>query len=771
MLFDLRQVDRVKASKSFLADYIPIKEANPDFIIFFQIGKFYETFFQDAKVFSEVTGATLGCRHAKDMDDVLQAGVNTKAVDFYIKKMLSEDFKVCVCNETKDENGNIRRKVVRRYTRGTIIENELLDSQENNYILALSFFEDICYLSYADVSTGQFYKTQGDVDDMKLEIEKISPNELLVCKKQFGIFKKIISDFNVTVLDDSYFYGSNPDLTIFEYCKEMQKEYLPKFDEIIQYKITSYLTMDEITRRNLELTRTRRLLKKKGSVMWFLNYTKTAMGTRLLKKYIDEPLLNLKLIKLRQDAVEELILNNHYLTDFENTLEGFCDLSRMCAKISNSTIRPKDLYQLVKNSQSLEELYNLCFKFNSELLKVDEKKLLETMELVRTIERAINNVAVDDLKSGGIINDGYNAELDYKRDLLKNIYDEIEKYQKKEIKRLGIEKLKIDYSKTIGYYIEIPSSKQSCVPNDYFKKQALSNCVRYTSEKLKELEEAIYNLKFRINEIEYELYCDIRARASKFVDTIRDLAKDIARIDVLSSYSRCAIVNNLVRPHFNSKGIFIEEGFHPSLLKLKNDVIKNDTSLSNGSMIILTGANMSGKSTYLKHNAIICLLSQMGSFIPARAASLSIIDKIFLRQGSTDDIINNNSSFMVEMNDLKFILDNITNTSFVLLDEPAKSTNAKEGGAIARAFCEYLLNHYDAKIILTTHNAELTKLEEQFVDKVTNYVIGNSDESLNMVSDRKIKRGVITSSLAINTAMLANLPSEIIESARAHLKT
>ncbi len=770
MYFDLNQINRAKVPQGFFEEYLSFKDINLDFVVLFQIGDFYETFFQDAKLFSEITGANLGARSVKNFGEILQAGVPKGSVEFYIKKLLNENVKVCLCNQIEDEKGIYRREITRKYTKGTIVENEFLDSQENNYILAAYVFENVCYMSYADVSTGQFYKTKGDVEHVILEIEKISPNEVLICDLQKEYFKEIISEFNCTILKKKYFSGENIDDTILKYCKEMQKEFLPKLDKIIEYKMESFLLMDEITRRSLELTRTRRLLKKKGSLLWFLNYTKTPMGVRLLKKYLDEPLLNIKQIKNRLEAVEELIFHKNCLDDFEDILKRFSDLSRMCARISNSTIAPKDLFQVVKNSDSLSELCALCDKFDSNLLKVNSRKLTKTLKLAQTIKDAISEESANEITSGGIINDGYNAELDYNRHLLENVYREIEKFEIKERKRLDIEKLRVDHSRVLGYYIEIPSTKQTCVPKEYLRKQVLANCARYASKKLSEYEEKVYNLKYKINQLEYELYCNIRTLAAKFVEIIRSLAQDIARIDVLVSYSRCALINKLTKPKFNTKGVYIHDGFHPSLIKLKNEVIRNDTCLDNGSMIILTGANMSGKSTYLKHNAIICLLSQIGSFVPAGCADLTIIDKIFIRQGSTDDIINNNSSFMVEMNDLKFILDNATNSSFILLDEPAKSTSAKEGGAIARAFCEYLLNHFDSKIILATHNIELTKLERNYSSRVTNYVIGNANEARIEIGDRKIKRGVMSSSLAINTAMLANLPGEIIENARSYIK-
>ncbi len=795
MYNNIKQINKKELKDgSLLKQYFLFKEKNLDSILLFQIGGFFETLFQDAKLFSEITGVSLGSRTFKSFGEVLQAGVPIASVDFYIKKLLNEDLKVCLCiqsdkDDKSDENGEnaekseiqttgarknkeekkcLPRKLIRKYTKGTIIENEFLDSSENNYILAVFAADDLFYLAYSDVSTGQFYKTKGNFESIIHEIKKIAPNELLISDTQKGIFIDLSNEFNTTYLKEKKF-KDGVDSVILKYCKYTQKDFLPKFDKIIEYNIDSYLAMDEITRRSLELTRTRRLLKKKGSILWFLNYTKTPMGTRLLKKYLNEPLLNLNEILKRQQAVEELIVNEKLVSKFEQVLENFCDLSRMCAKISNSTIYPKDLFQLVKNSKSLDDLYKLCEQLKSDLLKVDKTKLTKTLQLSNIIKNALSEESSNEIKSGGVINNGFNSELDYYRDLLDKVYKNIDKYQAYEKRRLSIEKLKISQSTALGYYIEIPHLKRHSIPNDYFRKQELTNCIRYTTEKLKKMEDEICSLTFKINHLEYELYCEVRKIASKFTETIRSLAKDIARIDVLVSYSKCAIVNRLTKPKFIQEGIFIKDGFHPSLIKLKNDIVPNDTILNDGTMIVLTGANMSGKSTYLKYNAIICLLSQIGSYIPANAADLPIVDKLFIRQGSTDDIINNNSSFMVEMNDLKFILDNATNSSFVLLDEPAKSTNAKEGGAIARAFCEYLLDNFKAKIIIATHNTELTKLEQNYPNRVYNYVIGNANEVLSSINDRKVKRGVISTSLAINTAILANLPREIIKRAKKYI--
>ena len=340
----------------------------------------------------------------------------------------------------------------------------------------------------------------------------------------------------------------------------------------------------------------------------------------------------------------------------------------------------------------------------------------------------------------------------------------------KNIKRkLSIEKLKTDYSKSIGYYFELPLSKEKLLTSDCIRKQVLSSAARYTTPELQKLEEEIFGLKFKINELEYELYLSIRQKANTFVDKIRYVSKEIARIDVFNSLAICAIKNNLKRPEFKNKNIYIKNGFHPALLSANTKIVKNDTSFLDNSMIILTGANMSGKSTYLKQIAIILILAQIGSFIPADCAELEIVDKIFVRQGSTDDISNNSSSFMIEMNDLKFIIENATDDSLILLDEPAKSTNAVEAGAIVKAFCDYLISRFKTKTMIATHNIELTKLEAKYPERVFNYVVGASNDSEKINSDRKVVRGVVNSSLALNTAILADLPNEIISKAKEYL--
>ncbi len=769
MFLEINEIDISKLQNGFLKQYIEFKEENKDSILLFQIGDFYETFFNDAKIFSEITGVTLGSRSVKNLGEVIQAGIPVHTVELYVKKLLSENLKVCICSQVAKENDEIKRIITRKYTQGTIVENELLDFSENNYLLALYLDGKFVNIAYADVSSGQFYRTSADLYELKFEVDKISPNEILIYKSQLDQFKDIVSDYNVTLLDFDFFDSKSSVDAIIKYCEYTQKKFMPKLDEVIDYKVKSFLVLDNVTRRNLEIKRTRRYMKKQGSLLWFLNYTKTPMGTRLLKKCIDEPLLNILNINLRLDAVSELIVNKEKIDKLNLCLQQFCDLSRICAKVSNSTILPKDLFLLVKSAQTIEDLYGVCSSFNSDLLKIKSGHIKEIVDFSKVVKLALSENSSDDIRCGGVINCGFDSNLDYYRDKLKKLEDKVVECFKTIKRKLSFEKLKTGYSKVIGYYCELPLSREKNLSGDFIRKQVLSNSVRYTTTELQNLENEIFGLKYKINEFEHSLYVKIRQDANLFVDKIRDIAKEIARVDVLNSFAVCAINNDLKRPEFKEQNLFIKNGFHPALLGGKEYITKNDTDFKDNSIIILTGANMSGKSTYLKHNAIIPILAQIGSFVPADCAQLSILDKIFVRQGTTDDIVNNSSSFMIEMNDLKFVIDNATDNSLILLDEPAKSTNTNEGGAIVKAFCDYLIMHFKTKTLIATHNLELTKLEAKYPSCVFNYVVGASNTSENINSDRKVTRGIVNSSLAINTAILANLPEEIINNAKKYL--
>lgn len=768
IISSIKDVDINKIESPALIEYLRIKNENPDCVILFQIGKFFLTFFEEAKLFSQLTGFVLNARTFKGAGQVLQCAFNASSnPNIYIKLLLKEGHRVCFCPEFKDEKLESYRKIVRIYTCGTAFESEFLDSDENNYILSACKVNNEIHIAYADVSTGQFYRSKGEFSEAKIEIEKIEPSEILILNSQKDVFEDICSKFNTVFLDNSFSLNC-PKTNIEQYCRLTQKEFCASLDKIIDYKIDNYLSMDEVTRKTLELTKNKRFLKKKGSLLWFLDHTKTSMGKRLLKKFISEPLLNINKIKLRQQAVEELIKNPDIINSCEKIMQNFCDLSRSCSRISNQTILPRDLLSLAQSSMPLEELNKICSDAKSSLLKLTKKKVDEILNFAFEIQSAIKEDCPMELKNGNIIKEGYNNELDYIKSILNRYDKDLENYEQELRNKYNIKNLKVARNIGIGFCIEVTPSNAHKMPNNFYKIQEIYSCTRFSNDKLREIQKEYSDLILKANKLEYKIYCEIRSFCTQFVDTIRSLAHEIARIDVYVSYAKVAIENDLVCPSFNTNGIYIKDGFHPSLFKIQNFVVKNDTQMNNGDTFIITGANMSGKSTYLKYNAIIVLLSQIGAYVPAKEANISIVDRIFFRQSSTDDIVNSNSSFMIEMNDLKFILENVTDYSFVLLDEPAKSTNAKEGGAISRAVCEYLIQKTSAKIMVATHNLELTKIEKLFPQRVYNYVIGNNNVSETIIYDRKLRRGIVDSSFALNTAILAKLPEEVISLAKKY---
>ena len=480
------------------------------------------------------------------------------------------------------------------------------------------------------------------------------------------------------------------------------------------------------------------------------------MGTRLLKQYISKPLINSKEINKRLDAVDELIQNKEKLNLIEETLANFSDISRMSSKISNSTILPKELYNLAISSQYFEKLENTLNGFNSKLLKTDTKKLNHLLDFAKTVKKALNNDSSDEIKEGKLINEGYNAELDFLKAERNKVLDDIEEYRISQIKKTGINNLKIGYDDKSGFYIEVAKHEALCTPKNYFKKEETSKSVHFYTIKLQEFEDKYRSQTHKINAIEYQLYCILKKNASSYIESIRNIASDIAKIDVLVSFALCAIKYNLSRPVFKDSTFLISKGCHPALFDTVEEIIKNDTEFQKDGVMILTGANMSGKSTYLKHNALICLMAQMGCFVPCENAKINIVDKIFFRQGALDDISNSASSFLIEMKDLKYIIDNTTNSSLILLDEPAKSTNPVESANIIKAYTEYMMEHFEVKMIIATHNIELTKLKNQKI------------KYFYMDTTKHLKQGIANTSQAIDIANIANLPKEIIEKAKSY---
>lgn len=777
MIQNYSHVDIEKIAGTGLAEYLKLKDKHSDGVLLFHSGVFYDTFFEDARIVSNITEYSLNIKTMKAIGDFHQTGVPKEGLLTSVKKLLCEGFKVYLYNQVIDDSGKgtKERYLSRIFTPGTVFEKELLKSSENNYIMALYFKDDLFYLAYADVSTGQFYKTSGILKNIRFEIQKIAPKEVLISAKQEDIFKDILCDYYVEKLDESEFENFSIDDVILNYCHYTQLEFFTELDNPVEYRLDTFLMLDNVTRRSLELTRTKKYLKKKGSLLWFLNYTKTSMGIRHLKKILDEPLLDVKLIKQRQNAISELVETPDMLDEFTASLENFCDLSRICAKLSNSTIQSKELLLIAYCAGNLKKLKKLSKTAKARLLSVNEDKIKTVLKLADEIENAVIKTTDEEDKELEavmgrklILRNGYDGNLDFLRTRLKEHLNALRIYESKLRRKFKVSELLIDQSDIISYFIEVPNTKVKFIDNpEFVKKHSTTKYTRFGTKELDEYALNIQSVAYKARQLEDDLFNKLREHAGQFIETIRELAKDVAKVDVLTSLARCAVENQLTKPTFAEKGLKMEGAFHPSLIKLNNEIVKNDSILQDDSMIILTGANMSGKSTFLKYNAIIPILGQIGSFVPAQKSCLTIVDRIFLRQGSTDDIINNNSSFMVEMNDLSFILEHATNRSLILLDEPAKSTSTNEGGAIVKAFCEYILNHYKTKSIIVTHNVDITTLEEKYPSRIINYTIGTNEEG--QINDRKIRRGIAHTSSAINTAILADLPDEIIELAKKYL--
>ena len=773
------QLDKELIKGTILEQYAQLRDDVKDGVVLFDMGAFYDTYFDDARFISSIASNYTLTKKEMFGYELHQLGIPKKTLEFFVQIAFKHNVKVyrydivqevAISEEEDSKNQSAKkRQLTRIYTPGTVIEDELLEAEENNYILSLYYDNNVCYLSYADVSTGQFYKTKASLAKIAFEVDKIEPVEVLISKEQKEIFKEILKEYKVVELKEDKFKGISIDNVLLNYCKEHQLDYCVILDDVIEYKLEDYLLIDYVSRRCLEMTRNKKNLKRVGSLYWFMDNAKTFMGKRLLKKYLSEPLLDVNDIKKRQEAIAELLTDNQKLDCFVESLTKFCDLSRLCSRISNATIEKNDLQAIMNCSDSIYSLKELCKNAKSEYLKLGKFEIENVTSLIDEIQRAIfwGCYLFDDVCKK-IIKDGYDSKLDYLWEKLENKLEEVKNYEQKMRQKTGVENLKIIRNSKCEYFIEVTNVKAKYIYDNSFKlKNRTQKLSRYATDELGELETEINDAILKIDALQKELFNNLRTYAKNILESVRKLANEIATVDVFVALAVCARENNLTCPVFVKNGLKSENAFHPCLLKLNNYLTKNDIEFENEKMIILTGANMSGKSTYMKTNAIISILGQMGSFVPAQNAQISLVDKIFVRQGSTDDIVNNNSSFMVEMNDLRFIIDNATSSSLILLDEPAKSTNQKEGGAIVRAFCEYIVKYSKAKTMIITHNFDIANLEDKYPNRILSYKVGSREAGA--YNDKKIRRGIASTSCAIDTAILAELPYEIINLANNYL--
>lgn len=793
------------ADTPLMKQYKEIKSNFEDSILFFRLGDFYEMFFEDAVKASRELGLTLTSRNKEKNADVPLAGVPFHSADSYITKLVSKGYKVAICEQTEDPKmakGIVKREVVRIITPGTVVDVEALDAKSNNYLMSILKIENKLGIAYIDITTGEFKVTEVEKDDdfVKLfnELNKIEPKEVLVTEDFYWEIKEKLDDFLqkndsvvtfVNKVRDSakylmeYFeivslesYGIKDKKGIIgaaamalDYVATMQVEHELTVEKIEFVNISNYAEINAITSRNLELLKNQREKTVYGSLLWVLDECKTSMGTRLLKRFINNPLLNIDKIKKRQEDVQYFIDNILIREDLREKLEDIYDLERLLGKIIFGSENGKDLTALKKTIKSAVEIMKILENTNF-FQNIDVNILFECYKI---IDDSINEDAPFSVREGGIIKSGYSQELDEIRNIMNSGKDFLLDIEQREREATGIRNMKIKFNKVFGYFIEITKSNLNMVPEHYIRKQTLSNSERYITPELKKYEDTIINSKAKIEDLEYHLFKEVSRKVKEHRKILSKLAERLAYIDVMVSFAVNAIENDYVKPEMSEEYSFeIVDGRHPVVEKLigRTDYVSNDTIFTEKeSFVVLTGPNMSGKSTYMKQIALISIMAQIGSFVPAGKARLSIIDKYLTRIGASDDILTGQSTFMVEMSEVSNILNNATEKSLIILDEVGRGTSTTDGVSIATAISMYIHDKIGAKTVFATHYHELTDLENKF-SHIVNYRIEVDEKQGKVMFLRNIVKGGADKSYGIEVAKLAGLPKEILVESRKILK-
>ena len=793
------------ADTPLMKQYKEIKSNFEDSILFFRLGDFYEMFFEDAVKASKELGLTLTSRNKEKNADVPLAGIPFHSADSYITKLVSKGYKVAICEQTEDPKmakGIVKREVVKIITPGTVVDVEALDAKSNNYLMSILKVENKLGVAYIDITTGEFKVTEVEKDDdfVKLfnEVNKIEPKEVLVTEDFYGEIKEKLDDFLqkndsvvtfVNKVRDSakylmeYFeivslesYGIKDKKGIIgaaamalDYVATMQVEHELTVEKIEFVNISNYAEINAITSRNLELLKNQREKTVYGSLLWVLDECKTSMGTRLLKRFINNPLLNIDKIKKRQEDVQYFIDNILIREDLREKLEDIYDLERLLGKIIFGNENGKDLTALKKTIKSAVEIMKILE--NTDFFKSIDVNIL--FECYKIIDDSINEDAPFSVREGGIIKSGYSQELDEIRNIMNSGKDFLLDIEQREREATGIRNMKIKFNKVFGYFIEITKSNLNMVPEHYIRKQTLSNSERYITPELKKYEDTIINSKAKIEDLEYHLFKEVSRKVKEHRKILSKLAERLAYIDVMVSFAVNAIENDYVKPEMSEEYSFeIVDGRHPVVEKLigRTDYVSNDTIFTEKeSFVVLTGPNMSGKSTYMKQIALISIMAQIGSFVPAGKARLSIIDKYLTRIGASDDILTGQSTFMVEMSEVSNILNNATEKSLIILDEVGRGTSTTDGVSIATAISMYIHDKIGAKTVFATHYHELTDLENKF-SHIVNYRIEVDEKQGKVMFLRNIVKGGADKSYGIEVAKLAGLPKEILVESRKILK-
>lgn len=793
------------ADTPLMKQYKEIKSNFEDSILFFRLGDFYEMFFEDAVKASRELGLTLTSRNKEKNADVPLAGVPFHSADSYITKLVSKGYKVAICEQTEDPKmakGIVKREVVKIITPGTVVDVEALDAKSNNYLMSILKIENKLGIAYIDITTGEFKVTEVEKDDdfVKLfnELNKIEPKEVLVTEDFYWEIKEKLDDFLqkndsvvtfVNKVRDSakylmeYFeivslesYGIKDKKGIIgaaamalDYVATMQVEHELTVEKIEFVNISNYAEINAITSRNLELLKNQREKTVYGSLLWVLDECKTSMGTRLLKRFINNPLLNIDKIKKRQEDVQYFIDNILIREDLREKLEDIYDLERLLGKIIFGSENGKDLTALKKTIKSAVEIMKILENTNF-FQNIDVNILFECYKI---IDDSINEDAPFSVREGGIIKSGYSQELDEIRNIMNSGKDFLLDIEQREREATGIRNMRIKFNKVFGYFIEITKSNLNMVPEHYIRKQTLSNSERYITPELKKYEDTIINSKAKIEDLEYHLFKEVSRKVKEHRKILSKLAERLAYIDVMVSFAVNAIENDYVKPEMSEEYSFeIVDGRHPVVEKLigRTDYVSNDTIFTEKeSFVVLTGPNMSGKSTYMKQIALISIMAQIGSFVPAGKARLSIIDKYLTRIGASDDILTGQSTFMVEMSEVSNILNNATEKSLIILDEVGRGTSTTDGVSIATAISMYIHDKIGAKTVFATHYHELTDLENKF-SHIVNYRIEVDEKQGKVMFLRNIVKGGADKSYGIEVAKLAGLPKEILVESRKILK-
>lgn len=808
----IKDVDVEKLSP-MMKEYIKTKtEVGSDCILLYRLGDFFEIFFEDAELASRELELTLTGKQCGLEERAPMCGVPFHAVDGYVNKLVKRGYKVAICDQVEDPKlakGLVKREITQFITPGTNTSTAFLDDNQNNYIASICYMAEGIGISIADVTTGDYFVSEVD-DNRSLmdELYKYSPSEI-ICNEAFllsGIDTNEIKDrigsiitalaphfydderckkaltkhFNVNSITglgiEDFPCGITAAGALLMYLIEMQKSDLSHFTHIYPYIASKYMLIDSSTRRNLELTETMRDKQKKGSLLWVIDKTKTAMGSRMLAGYIKTPLLERNEIEKRLDCVGALCKAPVERDEIREYLNAVYDLERLIGKVSYKTIKPIDMIALKNSLAVLPYVKMLSAGIESELLQECANDIDDLVDIHGLIDLAICDEPALTLKDGGIIKDGYSEDVDKLKVAKKEGKTWLAELEATEKERTGISTLHIKYNHVFGYFIEVTNSNIDKVPEDYVRKQTLTNAERFSMPRLKELEDVILNSEERLVNLEYELFCEIRDHIGSQIDRIQKTAKAIATLDALCSLSIVAERNNYVRPKLNEKGIIkIEDGRHPVVERMiDNDMfIPNDTMLDNSKNLIsvITGPNMAGKSTYMRQTALIVLMAQIGSFVPASSANIGIVDRIFTRVGASDDLASGQSTFMVEMNEVSNILRNATSRSLLILDEIGRGTSTFDGLSIAWAVIEHISNTkiLGAKTLFATHYHELTELEGR-IGNVKNFSIAVKEQGDNIVFLRKIVKGGADKSYGIQVAKLAGVPDMVIDRAKELLE-